>query len=120
MKNRLGDKVRLHHILDAIELIEKALNNKSQVDFQQDFILQAAIERWVEIIGEATYKITTEFKKKSDTIEWKSIEGLRHVIVHEYFGLDLERIWAITQMDIPELKKEIEKLIKECDDTISY
>lgn len=119
MKNRLGDKIRLQHILDAIELIEKALKNKTWLDFEHDFILRAAIERWVEIIGEATFKITRELKKNSD-IEWKSIEGLRHIIVHEYFGLDLERIWMVTQMDIPELKKIIEKLILEFDDTISY
>src|SRR4051812_10369762 len=112
MKSRLGDEVRLLHILDAIELIEKALYDKTQADFQQDFILQAATERWVEIIGEASYKISTEFKIKYSDIEWKSIEGLRHVIVHEYFGLDLERIWVVTQMDIPELKWKIEKLIK--------
>lgn len=120
MKSRIGDKIRLHHILDAIELIEKALKDKTQIDFQKDFILQAAIERWVEIIGEATFKITKEFKNKNIEVEWKSIEALRHIIVHEHFGLDLERIGAVTQMDIPELKRIIEKLIKEFDDSTSY
>ena len=115
MKGRLGDKVRLHQILDTIELIEKALKNKTQTDFERDFILRAAIERWVEIIGEATFKITKDFKDKNNVVEWKSIEGLRHLIVHEYFGLDLERIWIVTQMDVPELKRIIEKLIKEFD-----
>lgn len=110
MKSRLGDKVRLQHILDAIELIEKALHDKTQADFQQDIILQAATERWVEIIGEATYKITSEFKKKYNDIEWKSIEGLRHVIVHEYFGLDLERIWLLHKWIYRNLKGKLKNL----------
>ena len=117
MKSRVGDRVRLLHILDTIELIEKALKNKTRTDFEKDFILQAAIERWVEIIREATFKITKEFKKNNLAIEWKSIDGLRHIIVHECFGLDLEVIWTVTQTDIPELKKAIKKLIQEINDT---
>ena len=117
MKSRLGDKVRLLHILDAIELIKVALKNKTWEDFEGDFILQAAIERWVEIIGEATFKITKELKKKNLDIEWKSIEGLRHIIVHEYFGLDLQIIWTVTQIDVPDFEKVIKKLILEINDT---
>jgi uncharacterized protein with HEPN domain len=119
MKSKIGDKVRLEHILDAIELIEKSLFNKTDEDFQNDFILQAAIIRWVGIVGEASSKITKEFKSKNSDVEWKSIEGLRHVIVHEYFGVDLERIWVVTQIDIPELKVVIKKLIKEFDESVS-
>ena len=81
--------------------------------------MQAAIVRWVEIIGEATSKITKEFKDRNTQVEWRSIEGLRHIIVHEYFGVDLERIWNVTQNDIPELKNIVEKLITDFDDSIA-
>jgi len=81
--------------------------------------LQAAIVRWVEIIGEATSKITKEFKDRNTQVEWRSIEGLRHIIVHEYFGVDLERIWNVTQNDIPVLKNIVEKLITDFDDSIA-
>ncbi|HEX8462046.1 MAG TPA: HepT-like ribonuclease domain-containing protein [Segetibacter sp.] len=97
MKGEFGDKVRLQHMLDAIGLIEKALERRIKVDFENDFILQAAIERWLQVVGEAAYKITKSFKSKVTSIEWKGIEGLRHIIVHEYMGLDLDRIWVVTQ-----------------------
>jgi uncharacterized protein with HEPN domain len=121
MKGESGDKVRLQHILDAIGLIEKALENRTKVDFENDFILQAAIERWLQIIGEATYKITRDFKIRNTNtnIEWRGIEGLRHILVHDYMGLDLERIWVVAQMNVPELKSSIEKLIKDFDDVIT-
>jgi len=116
MKGEQGDRVRLQHILDAIRLIEKALTNKIKADFDEDFILQAAVERWLQIIGEASYKITREYKSGNLGIEWRGMEGLRHIIVHEYMGVDLERMWVVTQMDLPELERTIEKLIKDFDD----
>lgn len=69
MKSRLGNKIRLYQIVDAIELIEKALKNKTQADFERDFIFQAAVERWVEVIGEAAYNLSKEFKSKNSGIE---------------------------------------------------
>ena len=81
--------------------------------------MQAAIVRWVGIIGEATSKITVEYKVRNAQVEWKSIESLRHIIVHEYFGVDLERIWNVTQNDINELKNIVEKLITDFDDSIA-
>ena len=77
------------------------------------FILQAALQRWVETIGEAATRLTPELKAKYSHVEWKRIAGLRNIIVHEYFGLDLEKIWEIVETHIPPLKSEMTKIYSE-------
>ena len=110
MRSELGDKERLGHILDATALIEKALLNKSREIFMEDYILQAAIQRWIQIIGEAASKISKIFRDMHSEVNWKAISGLRNIIVHEYFGIDLERIWEVAQSDVPELRIKLENL----------
>ncbi len=115
MKSKLGDKERLGHIPDSINFIVKALSDKTETDFQNDFILHTAITKWLENIGEASYKLTREFKSNHTVIAWRQIEGLRHILVHEYFGIDLIRIWIVLKNDLPLLKKEIQILYNEFD-----
>jgi uncharacterized protein with HEPN domain len=113
MRNKIGDRERLGHILDYSELIEKSLVGVSEKDFYSNFILQAALQKWIEILGEACYQISKEFKSEHSNIDWVKIQGLRHVLVHEYFGIDLLRIWEIAQHYVPELKETVSKLYKE-------
>jgi uncharacterized protein with HEPN domain len=113
MKSNLGDKERLGHIKDAIAFINSALINKTESDFLRDFILHTAIQKWLENIGEASYKLTRSFKSSHPQIAWRNIEGLRHVLVHEYFGIDLPKIWETVQDDLPFLQIEIDKLLTE-------
>lgn len=111
MKNKkLSDKERLAHILDHIAYTEKALVNVNEEEFLNNFILNTAVTKWIEIIGEASYKISKEFKAANANIPWKNIEGLRHVLVHDYIEIDTKQLWYIIQTDIPELKQQIENL----------
>lgn len=104
MRNKPGDKERLGHIIDYIEFIQKSLKNVEQEKFNEDFILHTAVLKWVEIIGEASYQISKDYKSRHDEIEWKKIEGMRHVLVHEYFGIDLERVWEVATIYVPDLE----------------
>jgi uncharacterized protein with HEPN domain len=113
MKNELGNKARLHHILDAILYIQMALKNETEESFFNNFILNAAVVKWFENIGESSTKLTKEFKQEKKEVEWKKIEGLRHVLVHEYFGIDLQRVWILYQDFVPQLKNNIEEFLKE-------
>ena len=113
MKSKLGDIERLSHILDAIEFIKRATLDKTESDFQQDFILHTAVIKWIEIIGEACYKLTRGLKSSHPNVDWRNIEGLRHVLVHEYFGIDLQRVWIVVVDYIPTLKEEITIIQKE-------
>lgn len=66
----------------------------------------------MEIIGEASNKITKELKSEFSDIEWSQIVGMRNVFAHEYFGIDSKVVWDIIKNDIPELKGKVENILK--------
>ena len=74
---------------------------------------QYAVMRAIEIIGEAAKNLSTELKVKYHKIPWKTVAGMRDVLIHKYFGVKLERVWEVTQKDMPELKKQIAEILKE-------
>lgn len=112
MKGKIGDKVRLQHILESITEIRAAVSGETKDTFIKNHVLRMAVVKWIEIIGEAANHISVETKSTAN-IEWNAIVGLRHIVVHEYFGINYDAIWNITQNDVPVLEQSIEKLIKE-------
>ena len=112
-KTRPSDKQRLEHILDAIELVQRSTTGIGLEQFEADFILHTAVLKWVEIIGESSYYIDRTLKSLHGEVEWRKIEGMRHVLVHEYFGVDIQMVWNVVQNFIPKLKIDIENILKE-------
>lgn len=112
MKERKDPKIFLEHILESINEIERNIDNMSEVKFSASTTIQDAIVRRLEIIGEATKNLPISFREKHTTIPWKKMAGMRDVLIHGYFGIDMELVWKITQKDIPELKKKILKLLE--------
>ena len=92
MKGKLGDKQRLLHILESIEEIEKYTAGSNLEVFLQNSMMKFASVKQIEIIGEAANYISEETKNKFSDIQWRQITGLRHVLVHEYFGVDSKLI----------------------------
>jgi len=111
MKGKIGDKQRLIHILESIEEIEKYTTGENLENFMQNSMMKFASVKQIEIIGEAANHITEETKNKFSEIQWRQITGLRHVLVHEYFGIDSNLIWQIIADDIPELKIKIKEVL---------
>ena len=107
MRGRLGDKVRLQHILDAVLEIEMYLHNTDFSGFMENSMMRFACIKQMEIIGEAGNHVSDETKSKFSTIEWAQIIGMRNVFVHEYFGVDSSLVWEIIKSDLPELKVKI-------------
>lgn len=107
------DKELLQDILDALNSIENFSKGKSKKEFFKSDLLQSAVIRKLEIIGEATKKLSKDLKKKHMNIPWRDIAGMRDILIHEYFSVYLERVWEVTQKDIPELKKQIANILKE-------
>lgn len=103
-------KVFLEHILESIELIENYTENKTISNFIKSVQLQDSIIRRIEIIGEAVKNVPDDVKNKYPEVPWKKIAGMRDVLIHEYFGIDLELTWEVVQKDIPDLKSEILKI----------
>jgi uncharacterized protein with HEPN domain len=112
MRDEISNKVRLYHIIECADEIERALKNKDFETFAADHVLRIAIVKWIEIIGEAAANITKQFKEKHNEINWQGIIGMRNVVVHEYFGIKYELIWETATLHVPEVKKQISIIYK--------
>jgi len=113
MRERIKDSERLKHILDAINVITENKERHSFEEIVNDKIMLFGFVKHVEIIGEAVYKLTKEFREQHSEIEWDIIEGMRHVLVHDYYKIKPDQLWDAVQNDIPKLKPLIENLYME-------
>ena len=103
----------LNDICQAIDRIEQYIKKLSFDAFSDDQKSVDAVVRNLEIIGEAANRLPDEFKEKYSEMEWHKVVGLRHRIVHEYFGIDLEIIWQILHKDLPGLKQKIMQIMSD-------
>lgn len=107
------NKIFLEHILENIKDIELFTKGVSQEGFNNNKEKQNAVVKSLEIIGEAAKNLSENLKKKYPSVPWKEIAGTRDRIIHHYFGIDLQIIWNIVKIDLPDLKKKILIIIKE-------
>jgi uncharacterized protein with HEPN domain len=107
MKGRFGNKQRIEHALDAIVEIEDYTRNNSFDLFLADSMMRFACIKQLEIIGEACNHVDTSIKEEFPEIEWRKIIGLRHLLVHEYFGFDAALVRDVITNDIPGLKIQL-------------
>lgn len=103
----------LKHIDDECNFILSAVSENAEWDdFIQDEILKRAVVRSLEIIGEATKKITADFKVKWNSIKWKNMAGMRDRLIHDYMGINYVIVWDVAKNKIPELSEQIKKVIQ--------
>lgn len=112
-KEKKDPSVFLEHILESIGRIEEYAKRKSKKEFLDDYEKQDAIIKRLEVIGEAVKNIPRDIKKKYPEVPWKKIAGMRDILIHEYFGIDLDLVWKIIIKDIPKFKKQILELLAE-------
>lgn len=111
MRGKLGDRVRVLHIFEAILEIESYLLDKDFSDFMNNSMMRFACIKQMEIIGEASNHISDTTKLNFSSIEWAQIVGMRNVFVHEYFGVDSTLVWEIIKKDLPDLKEKIKLVL---------
>ena len=105
------DSTYLRHISDAIEKIERYLSNATYESFSGNDMMIDAVVRELEIIGEAARNLSNELCNKSPDIPWAKIKGMRNVLIHEYFGVDLKIVWDTYKNNLPTLKSFIADLL---------
>lgn len=95
------DPLRIEHMIEAAENVNSFMHGKNLDDLQNDKILFFAVVKNIEIIGEAAFMLTKEFKNINNGIPWKAIEGMRHILVHEYYQISPLQVFNVYKKDIP-------------------
>jgi len=105
------DILYLRHILDAIERIERYLHNVTREQFEREELLQDGAIRQLEIIGEATRRLSKDLRGRYPEIPWRGMAGMRDKLIHDYLGVDLEMVWITATEDAPVLKEQIKTVL---------
>lgn len=105
------DSLYLLHILQAIDQIEEYLQGFDQAGFNRSRLVQDAVIRQFEIIGEATKNVSPALRAKASAVPWKNLAGMRDKLIHQYFGVDIDAVWETARQDLPLLRPLIAALL---------
>ena len=104
------DSIYIDHILNSINRILDYISGKDREAFETDLVTHDAVVRQLEIIGEATKRVSKELRSKHPDIPWSDMAGMRDVLIHDYIDVDLGVVWKTASENIPDLKALIIKL----------
>lgn len=105
------DKVYIQGIMESIEIIFQYIGDKTEYEFSQSLLLQEAVFRKFEIIGEASTKVSENFKEKHQNIEWKLMKLMRNKLIHECFGVSTSTVYNTIHSHLPILSEKFKKII---------
>jgi len=108
------DEVYLQHVLDAINRIIEYTAEGKDVFFKNTMV-QDAVIRNLEVIGEATKALSEEIRRKHSDIPWDGMAGMRDILIHHYMGVDLEIVWDVSQSKLEDLRSQIQSVLQASD-----
>jgi uncharacterized protein with HEPN domain len=104
------DQLYLEHVLHAIALIER-FTSGGRAEFFVDEMVQSAVIRQLEIVGEAVRNLSGELKARETKIPWRDIAGTRDKLIHGYFSVKLDVVWNVVVQELPSLKQHLRRLL---------
>lgn len=107
-----SDHERLLDIKEAVERIEK-YTVQGRDRFNNSDLIQTWVIHHLQIIGEAARSISEQARTKYPEVPWRKIVGMRHILVHNYFGIDVTTVWSVVEHDLPELKGQVETMLQD-------
>jgi len=113
MQAEKADPAYLWDMLDAARAVQQFVEGKTLSNFREDRMLRGAVERHMEIIGEAAGRVSREFRAKHPEIPWRGIIGQRNVLIHHYGEINQELVWRVAALHVPELIRMLEALLPE-------
>ncbi|MFQ5732736.1 MAG: DUF86 domain-containing protein [Planctomycetaceae bacterium] len=105
-----SDRERLLDVQEDIERIEK-YSARGRDAFEQDELIQTWIVHHLQIIGEATRALSEQTRDAHPNIPWKQINGMRNILVHHYFGIDVPVVWSVVENDLQPLKNDVQQIL---------
>jgi uncharacterized protein with HEPN domain len=105
------ESVHVRHMLDAIARLQRHVEGVGREEFEETELIQDAVIRQLEILGEAAGRISRETCSLFDEIPWQKITGLRHRVIHDYLGVDIPLIWGVVTVEIPKVVGPIEAML---------
>ena len=108
----LPDSLFLEHMLQALDRIEELLGRTTREEFEGDWVVQDALIRQLEIIGEAAGRVSSDLAQSHPEVPWKEITGLRHKLIHDYFAVDLGIVWKTAEEEAVEVRPMIEQALE--------
>lgn len=106
------DRAFLMHIRDALREVQEFIEGESYERFLENRMVQNAVMRSFEVVGEAAWRVSPEFRGAHPEVPWRLMSDFRNKLIHDYFGLDLEVIWKTATEDAPVLLAQVEGLIE--------
>jgi len=108
---KVDDVARMCHMLEAARKALRFAQGKNQTDLEQDEVLQLALVRLLEIVGEAAARVSQETQRRHDQIPWAKIIGMRNRLVHGYDNIDVEVLWQTLAQDLQRLVDQLERIL---------
>ena len=105
------DSIYLRHMLDAIARVRSYLSGVDETNFTRNYLVQDGVIRQLEIIGEAARHVSDELRQKWPLVPWADVAATRNKLIHDYFGVDIEKVWLTAKDDLPGLQEQLHRVL---------